>query len=130
MGDRAEETQRRLIAPFIAFQVNKVAGYKASDVRRLLKDENIIRNRLKIKAIIENARRIRKLRKSHKCFVRWIALHHPLTKADWVKLFREQFLFTGGEIVGEFLMSIGYLPTRIIRAALFIKLSQNISRHG
>ena len=27
-----------------------------------------------------------------------------------MKLFRKQFVFTGGEIVGEFLMSIGYLP--------------------
>src|ERR1700761_2863833 len=43
---------------FHRFSVDKVAKYKASDIRRLLKDENIIRNRLKIKAIIENARRI------------------------------------------------------------------------
>jgi DNA-3-methyladenine glycosylase I len=27
-----------------------------------------------------------------------------------VALFRRTFRFTGGEIVGEFLMSIGYLP--------------------
>jgi DNA-3-methyladenine glycosylase I len=27
-----------------------------------------------------------------------------------VKLFKNTFRFTGGEIVGEFLMSIGYLP--------------------
>jgi DNA-3-methyladenine glycosylase I len=27
-----------------------------------------------------------------------------------VKLFRQTFKFTGGEIVGEFLMSTGYLP--------------------
>ena len=25
-------------------------------------------------------------------------------------MFKREFLFTGGEIVGEFLMSIGYLP--------------------
>jgi DNA-3-methyladenine glycosylase I len=35
---------------------------------------------------------------------------HPLPKAEWVKLFKQTFRFTGGEIVGEFLMSIGYLP--------------------
>ncbi len=28
---------------------------------------------------------------------------------EWVKLFKRTFRFTGGEIVGEFLMSIGYL---------------------
>jgi hypothetical protein len=33
-----------------------------------------------------------------------------MAEADWVKLFKQTFRFTGGEIVGEFLMSIGYLP--------------------
>ena len=32
------------------------------------------------------------------------------SRAQWVKLFRKTFKFTGGEIVGEFLMSTGYLP--------------------
>jgi len=102
--------RKALNKAFHRFLVNKVAAYKTGDVQRLLKDEGIIRNRLKIKAIIENARRVQKLRKSHGGFAGWIAAHHPLTKDGWVKLFREQFLFTGGEIVGEFLMSIGYLP--------------------
>ena len=34
----------------------------------------------------------------------------PLTKEEWVKLFKKTFRFTGGEIVNEFLMSTGYLP--------------------
>jgi DNA-3-methyladenine glycosylase I len=33
-----------------------------------------------------------------------------LTKPEWIKLFKKTFRFTGGEIVGEFLMSTGYLP--------------------
>jgi DNA-3-methyladenine glycosylase I len=102
--------RKALNRAFDRFSVNKVAKYGAKDVRRLLRDKNIIRNRLKIKAIIENARRIQALRQSHKSFARWIAANHPLSKAEWVKLFKKQFLFTGGEIVGEFLMSIGYLP--------------------
>ena len=36
--------------------------------------------------------------------------HHPLAKAEWVKLFKKTFTFTGGEITGEFLISTGYLP--------------------
>jgi DNA-3-methyladenine glycosylase I len=95
---------------FDCFTVDKVAAYDVRDVQRLLKDEGIIRNRLKIKAIISNAKQVAALRKSHKGFAGWIAAHHPLTKAEWVKLFKTQFKFTGGEIVGEFLMSIGYLP--------------------
>ena len=50
------------------------------------------------------------LRESHGGFAAWIAAHHPRGKEAWVKLFREAFRFTGGEVVGEFLMSIGYLP--------------------
>jgi len=36
--------------------------------------------------------------------------HHPRSKAEWTKLFRKTFVFTGGEIVNEFLVSSGYLP--------------------
>src|SRR3546814_13361402 len=57
-----------------------------------------------------NARRIQALQAEHGSFAAWIAANHPLPKADWVKLFKKTFRFTGGEIVGEFLMSIGYLP--------------------
>ncbi|MBI3420397.1 MAG: DNA-3-methyladenine glycosylase I [Proteobacteria bacterium] len=95
---------------FHRFQVDKVANYRAADVKRLLKNPGIIRNRLKIKAIVENARRIKQMRKSHGGLAGFVATHHPLPKKEWVKLFKKHFLFTGGEIVGEFLMSIGYLP--------------------
>ncbi len=97
-------------ATFHGFDVDRVAGYGAGDVARLLGDPGIIRNRLKVGAIIENARRLRGLRESHGGFAAWIAAHHPRGKDEWVKLFRETFRFTGREVVGEFLMSIGYLP--------------------
>ena len=95
---------------FDRFYVNKVAAYKAKDVQRLLRDPTIIRNRLKVRAIIENAKRVQALRKTHGGFSKWLDAHHPQPKEAWVKLFRKTFLFTGGEIVGEFLMSLGYLP--------------------
>jgi len=92
------------------FDVAKVARFGDKDRARLLADAGIIRNRLKVDAAIENARRIQALAKEHGSFAAWIAVHHPLTKAEWVKLFKKTFKFTGGEIVGEFLMSTGYLP--------------------
>lgn len=95
---------------FHKFNVNKVAAYKTADIKRLLADESIIRNRLKIEAVIENARRLKAMRQSHGGLAAFMAAHHPLTKAQWVKLFKKHFKFVGGEIVGEFLMSIGYLP--------------------
>lgn len=87
-----------------------VARYGARDRRRLLADPGIVRNRLKIDAAIANAERILELRESHGSFAAWLAAHHPRSKVEWVDLFRQTFRFTGGEIVGEFLMSIGYLP--------------------
>ena len=73
-------------------------------------DAGIIRNRLKIEAAIANAARILELRESHGSFHRWLKAHHPLPKPEWVKLFKKTFRFTGGEIVGEFLLSTGFLP--------------------
>ena len=87
-----------------------MARYGARDVTRLLKDEGIIRNRLKVEAAIANARTVLALRKTHGSFHHWLAAHHPRSKVEWVKLFKGTFRFTGGEIVGEFLMSTGWLP--------------------
>lgn len=95
---------------FEGFGVDRVAGYGEADRARLLADAGIVRNRLKVDATIENARRIQALRESHGSFAGWLDAHHPLPKAEWVKLFKRTFRFTGGEIVGEFLMSTGYLP--------------------
>ena len=93
-----------------AFNPEVVATYRARDRRRLLADAGIIRNRLKVDAAIANAGIILQLRDSHGSFAGWLAAHHPRPKEEWVKLFKHTFRFTGGEIVGEFLMSIGYLP--------------------
>jgi DNA-3-methyladenine glycosylase I len=85
------------------FDIAKVARLSPE---KLLRNERIIRNRLKVAAAIENARRLRKLGS----FAQWLEAHHPLTKDEWVKLFKKTFVFTGGEITNSFLMSIGYLP--------------------
>jgi len=95
---------------FAGFDVDRVAAMGEADRARLLADPAIIRNRLKVAAIIENARRVRALRASHGGFASWLDAHHPRARPEWTKLFRQTFLFTGGEIVGEFLMSLGYLP--------------------
>ena len=95
---------------FDGFDIATVAAYGAGDIKRLLSDAGIIRNRLKIAAAIENARRIQGLQASHGGFKGWLDAHHPQDKPAWVKLFKQTFKFTGGEITGEFLMSTGYLP--------------------
>src|ERR1700759_5273881 len=92
------------------FNIKKIAAYTEADRKRLLADAGIIRNRLKVNAAIENAKAIIKLQKEFGSFEKWLEHHHPKTKEEWVKLFKKTFKFTGGEIVNEFLMSIGYLP--------------------
>lgn len=91
------------------FNIKKIAEYTETDRKRLLADAGIIRNRLKVNAAIENAKTILNLQKEFGSFEKWLEHHHPKTKEEWTKLFKKTFRFTGGEIVNEFLMSIGYL---------------------
>lgn len=91
------------------FNIKKVAAFKEKDFDRLMNDAGIIRNRLKINAAIENAKTILKIKKEYGSFKIWIDHHHPKIKEEWVKIFKNTFRFTGGEIVNEFLMSTGYL---------------------
>jgi DNA-3-methyladenine glycosylase I len=94
------------------FDTARVAAYGEADFNRLMADAGIIRNRLKIRAAIENAKRVEQIKVSHGSFRNWLdemaLTHHTL--ADWSKLFKKVFVFTGGEIVNEFLMSIALLP--------------------
>jgi DNA-3-methyladenine glycosylase I len=97
---------------FDNFSIEKVAGYGESDFSRLMSDPGIIRNRLKINAAMENAKVIIKIKEEHGSFRKWLDNQsvNNITLADWTKLFKKTFKFTGGEIVNEFLMSIGFLP--------------------
>ncbi|HEV7239097.1 MAG TPA: DNA-3-methyladenine glycosylase I [Thermoanaerobaculia bacterium] len=94
---------------FDGFALERVARYDARKRAKLMTNEGIIRNRLKVDAAIENAKRILALRKTHGSFAQWLDAHHPRDKNDWVKLFKKTFVFTGGEITGSFLLSTGYL---------------------
>ncbi len=104
---RKREAFRRA---YRGFDPEVVARFGARDRARLLADAGIIRNRLKVEAAIANAKTLLGLRESHGGFAAWLDAHHPAPKPEWVKLFRRTFRFTGGEIVGEFLLSTGYLP--------------------
>lgn len=103
------------------FNIKKIASFKEKDFERLMNDAGIIRNRLKINAAIENAKEILQLQKEYGSFKKWIEHHHPKTKEEWVKIFKNTFRFTGGEIVNEFLMSSGYLPGAHIKSCPIYK---------
>jgi DNA-3-methyladenine glycosylase I len=50
-----------------------------------------------------------KIKKEFGSFYAWLEYNHPKTIDEWVKIFKKKFKFVGGEIVNEFLMSIGFL---------------------
>ncbi|MCB9819491.1 methylated-DNA--[protein]-cysteine S-methyltransferase [Candidatus Nomurabacteria bacterium] len=99
---------------FKDFDIEKVARFGARDIERLLKDEGIIRNRLKVLAVINNAKVIKEIQKTHVSFANWLQIHSDghLDIKEWLKLFKKTgFKFVGGEIMKEFLQSVGHLPS-------------------
>lgn len=101
--------QNNFKVAFDNYNIKKIAKYTENDINRLCADAGIIRNRLKINAVIHNANVISQLIEQHGTFENWIQIHHPLQLIEWVKLFKRTFKFVGGEIVNEFLMSTAYL---------------------
>lgn len=95
------------------FDIKKVAKYSEKDFARLMNDSGIIRNRLKINAAIYNAQQLLLIQKEFGSFRKWLDIQGKTLyedKKSWVKVFKKHFKFVGGEIVGEFLMSINLLP--------------------
>jgi DNA-3-methyladenine glycosylase I len=91
---------------FRDFDIDRVARFDARSVNRLMNDAGIIRNRKKIEAVIENAKRLREIRKEYGSFDAWIAgLSSGL--AGLQKEFRNRFAFMGPEITRMFVMNIG-----------------------
>jgi DNA-3-methyladenine glycosylase I len=109
---------------FDDFDIEKVSRYSEKKIQKLLNDPGIIRNRLKIESVIDNAKKIRAIQKEYNSFKDWLDQYHPLAKDEWVKLFKKTFRFTGGEIVNEFLMSTGYLPGAHVETCAIYKKIQ------
>jgi DNA-3-methyladenine glycosylase I len=95
---------------FDNFAVSRVAKYQEDKIAELLGNPGVVRHRGKIEAIIENARRILAIQQEFGSFANWLDRQTAADKGQWVKIFKKTFKFTGGEIVGEFLMSVGKLP--------------------
>ena len=102
--------QRNFEAAFDYYQISLIAKYDAEKIASLLQNVGIIRNKLKVNAVIYNAQQILTLQEEFGSFKNWLDLHAENSKEEWVKLFKKRFKFVGGEIVNEFLMSSGYLP--------------------
>lgn len=95
---------------FDGFALKLVANYDEAKIAELLGNPGVVRHRGKLEAIVENARRILVIQKEYGSFADWLDRQTATDKESWVKIFKKSFKFTGGEIVNEFLMSIGKLP--------------------
>lgn len=63
-------------------------------------------------------------------FKNWLDANHPRELADWVKLFKKTFKFTGGEITNEFLVSTGYLEGAHIESCPIFEIIKTIHSVG
>ena len=94
---------------FSNFNIKKIANYGEKEINSLLNNPGVIRNKLKINAVIFNGIRILEIQKKHGSFNNWLDKNMTKELDLWVKLFKKNFKFTGGEITKEFLFSTGYL---------------------
>src|SRR5437762_9462578 len=69
---------------FDDFNIEKVSKYSEKKVEKLLQDAGIIRNRLKIQATIDNAKKLKAIQKEFGSFKDWLDHHHPKAKEEWV----------------------------------------------
>lgn len=108
---------------FSNFDVRRIANYNETDINRLLSNSGIIRNKLKINAIIFNARKILELQIKHDSFKSWLEIiyNSKLSLYNCAILFKETFKFTGGEITKEFLISTGYIEGAHIESCPILK---------
>ena len=94
---------------FDNFDFNKVAQYKESKIKSLLNDAGIIRNRLKIRSTVQNARAFIDVRKEFGTFSRYI----------WA--------FVDGKPVQNRWKNMKCLPSR---TAISDKISKDLKRRG
>ena len=94
---------------YSGFNIQKIAEYDEKDIKQLLNDSSIIRNRLKVNAAIYNAQKVLLIQKEFGSFRYWLEEYRGRKLEEWVKLFKKIFKFTGGEITKEFLISTGIL---------------------
>ncbi len=119
---------------FANFNAGKVAKFTFADVERLMQDEGIIRNRLKIEAAISNARLFLEIQKEHGSFCnymksflpngkpvvnRWKTLSEipastPLSDAISKDMKKRGFKFFGTTICYAHLQAVGYVNDHLV----------------
>jgi DNA-3-methyladenine glycosylase I len=124
--DTILKKRQRYRRAFHRFDPRRVAAYAAADVRRLLRDEGIVRNRAKIEAAIANAKAFLAIQKESGSFDRYIwgfvngaqvlnrprrlaeiPAHTPVSVRMSQDLRRRGFRFVGPTICYAFMQAVG-----------------------
>jgi DNA-3-methyladenine glycosylase I len=130
---RKREGYRRA---FAGFDARKVARFGAADVRRLMGDAGIVRNRLKIDAAVENARRVLEVARERGSFDAYVwsfvggapmrrrrramgdvPATTPESDALSKDLKRRGFKFVGSTIVYAFMQAVGLVDDHLAGCA-------------
>lgn len=129
------------------FRPEKIARYGKGDVQRLLRNDGIVRNRLKIAATIENAKRFFEVRKEFRSFDaylwtfvggepiqnRWRALADVparTAESDAVSrdLLRRGFKFVGSTICYAFMQATGMVNDHLVTCPRYVELGGSRGR--
>lgn len=93
---------------FSNFNIDKVAYFTNTDLERLMKDPGIIRNKGKIKAIIQNAQNFKAIEKQYGSFQKYIdSLDKSDNYASAVKDLVNKFKWLGPPSASLFLYTVG-----------------------
>lgn len=134
---------------FAAFDVERVARFKARDVNRLLYDAGIIRNRQKILAAINNANRFLDVRREFGTFAAymwsWVG-HRPIRHrfrvlkdypaytdeaVTWAAdLKRRGFSFLGPTVVYAHMQAVGMVNDHTVDCFRYRAIAQAAPRRG
>jgi 3-methyladenine DNA glycosylase Tag len=93
---------------FLNFNIEKVACFTDEDVKRLVKNEGIIRNKGKIQAIIQNAQNFTAIEKRYGSFQKYLdSLDKSNNYANIVKDLVNKFKWLGPPSASLFLYTVG-----------------------
>ncbi len=129
---------------FAQFDPQKVARFNAHDFRRLLQDEGIVRNRLKIQSAIGNARAFLIVQEQFDNFDNYLwrfvnghpLVHHCRRPGDIPTRSRESdklsgdlksrgFTFVGTTICYAFMQAAGLVNDHLVRCARYTQVQQS-----
>jgi DNA-3-methyladenine glycosylase I len=134
--------RKAFLEAFDNFDIDKVAGYDAKKIEELLNNPGIVRNRLKIPAVIQNAKIAIDVRKEFGSFSNyiWSFSNGKTIQNRWQKLsdipaksavsdamskdmIKRGFRFAGSTILYAFMQSIGMVNDHVVHCFRHSELS-------